>query len=57
MLLVQVNGTLDSSVTDGVAVGKVLCNNAGTGLLLLGDFVAITLSVRLVMASIIIGGT
>lgn len=57
MLGVQINGTLNSNIAENVAVGKVFCNNAGSWLLLLGDVVAVTLSVGREVASIIIGGT
>lgn len=41
MLVVKVERTLGSLVADNVAVGEVFGNDTGTGLLLLGNFVAI----------------
>jgi hypothetical protein len=53
VLLVELDSTLDGLVTDNVAVGKVFSNDAASWLLLLGDLVAITLSLILVVAAII----
>ena len=41
MLVVKVERTLGSLVADNVAVGEVFGDDTGTGLLLLGNFVAI----------------
>jgi hypothetical protein len=45
MLLVQIDRFLDGIVANHVAVCQVLCNDTGSGLLFLGDLIAITLSV------------
>ena len=54
MFLVELNSTLDGLITDNVAVGKIFCNNAASGLLFLGDLIAVTLSLVLVVAPIIL---
>lgn len=41
MLLVEIQGALSSLVTDGVAVGEVLGDDAGSWLVLLGDLVGV----------------
>lgn len=60
MLLVELDGTLDGLVTDDIAMGKVLGNNAASGLLLLCNLIALTLLLLLVVAAIVLaaaGGT
>lgn len=57
MLGVEVDGLLNSLVTEDVTVGNVLGGNTGTGLLLLGDLIAVTLGVLCEVASVIIVGT
>ena len=57
VLLVQIDGALSGLVTDSVAVCQVLSNDAGSWFLLLGDFIAVTLSLCVVVASIILGRT
>jgi len=54
MFLVELDGALNGLVTDNVAVGKVLGDNAASGLLLLCDLVALTLALLLVVAAIIL---
>lgn len=41
MLLVESKSTLDGLVADGVAVSKVLCNDARAGLVLLREVVLV----------------
>ncbi len=57
VLLVEIDGTLDSLVTKNVSVSKILCDDTAAWLLLLGDLVAITLTLACVVASIILVGT
>lgn len=45
VLLIQIQGALGGLVTDGVAVGEVLGDDAGAWLLLLGDLVGVLLGV------------
>lgn len=45
VLLVEIQGALGSLVTDGVAVGEILGDDAGAWLLLLGDLVRVLLRV------------
>lgn len=57
MLLIEGNSALDSGIAENIAMGKILSNDSASGLLLLGDLVAITLSVMCEVTSIIIGGS
>lgn len=57
MLLVKVDGTLSSIISNGVTMGKIFRNDAASWLLLLGNVVAVTLFVLCIMASIIIVGS
>lgn len=57
VLLVEIDGTLNGGITHNVSMSKVLSNDAAAGLLLLGDVVALTLGVGLVVASIILVAT
>lgn len=45
MCVVKLDRSLDRGITDNVAVGKVLGNDSGAGLLLLRDLIGIPLSV------------
>lgn len=54
MLLIQVDGTLNTLVTNNVAVGEVLSDDTASRLLLLCNLVGIALSVVGVVASIIL---
>jgi hypothetical protein len=42
VLVVKSDGALDGVVANHVAAGQVLCDNAGTGLILLLNVIAIT---------------
>jgi hypothetical protein len=57
MLLVEFDSTLDSLVANNISVSKVLGNDTAARLLLLGDLVAVTLSLVLVVAAIILVAT
>jgi len=54
MLLVKVDSTLSSHISNYVTVCEVFSDNAGSWLLLLGDLVTVALSVTCEMTSIII---
>ena len=56
MLSVQIDGTLDSYITEDVAVCKVLCNDTGSWLLLLSNLIAVALGVGSEVASVILVG-
>ena len=56
MLVVKIDGLLDSLVTEDVTVSNVLGSDTGTGLLLLGDLIAVSLGVLCSAALIIIIG-
>lgn len=53
MLLIKVDSSLSSGVSDSVTMGKVFCDDTASWLLLLGYFVAITLFVGSIMVSIV----
>lgn len=57
MLLVEGNSTLDSSITENIAVRKIFSNDSTSWLLLLSNLVAIALSVVCEVASVIFGGS
>jgi len=56
VLLVKIDGTLDSLVTKNVSVSKILCDDTAAWLLLLGDLVAITLGLVCIVAAVILVG-
>lgn len=57
MFLVKVDSTLSSSISNGITMSKIFCNNSASWLLFLGNFVAITLFVGSIVASIILVGS
>jgi hypothetical protein len=54
MPLVEIDGSLDCLVSKDVAMGEVFGDNAASWLLLLGNLIAVTLSVLCEVASIIL---
>lgn len=57
MLLIKVDSTLSSGISNGITMSKIFCDDAASWLLFLGDFVAITMLVVCIMASIILAGS
>ncbi len=57
MLLVEIDGTLNSLVTKNITVGKVFGDDTAAWLLLLGNLVTVTLGILCEVASIVIGAT
>lgn len=57
MLLVKVDSTLSSSVSNGITMSKIFCNDTASWLLLLGNIVAITVFVRSIVASVVLVGS
>lgn len=57
VLLVKVDGTLSSLVTDNVTMREIFSNNTTSWLFFLSDLIAVSLLVVGVMASIILVGT
>jgi len=56
MLAVKVDGPLESLIAENITVGNVLCSNTGSWLLLLGELIAVSLSILSVML-LVVGGT
>ena len=55
VLVIELEGALDRSITDDVAVGEVLGQNARTGLLLLRDIVRVAVLISLIVSAVVVG--
>jgi hypothetical protein len=57
VLSIEVDGLLNSLITEDVTMCNILSGDTGTGFLLLGDLIAVPLGVLCEVASVVIAGT